>query len=148
MDYSSASSGSYKEGKTSESGKKSSPVFEEPYDIQDAKSLLKRSGIESVVHWLSTKWDPDENASSSPKLKKSIIRAEGKPFLYIRDGDFDIVWTNVAIFTVACLLHAYSIYVIFSSWTTPVLRTWICCQFFFVTFSVLSSQISAALFCH
>src|SRR5437016_4954441 len=101
--FSTPSSGSHKENETATNVKKSS-IIEESTTTQDANSKFP--------------------------LKKLITRAKGKPFLYIRDGDFDIVWTNVAIFTVACLLHAYSIYVIFSSWTTPVLRTWIFCQFF------------------
>ena len=46
-------------------------------------------------------------------------------YYFIRDGDFDIVWRNVAVFLVGHLMWAYGLYLLVSQ---QLLLTWIYCE--------------------
>ena len=47
---------------------------------------------------------------------------KSKFFYYIKDGDFDIVWTIVSIFVLGHILYFYGLYTLYNEW---LITTWI-----------------------
>ena len=101
------------------------PILMTPSTIEDeipAKFILQSlsEGQEESSSIKST-------SEASLKKKRNILTNASTPFLYIRDGDFDIVWPNVIVYAIANVLHAYSFYLLYADWTTRIMATWITC---------------------
>ena len=65
----------------------------------------------------------DLTQNSSPKSK-----SDQTFYYYIKNGDFDIVWTNVGVFIVAHVLLIHWIYRFLSDLSDAHLRTFIYCK--------------------
>ena len=76
------------------------------HKVPDQKKILDPDAVQPVT--------PDQITCVQAK-NKYIIKSSQTPFIYIRNGDFDIVWFNASIFAIGCLLHVYSCYVIVSN---------------------------------
>ena len=69
--------------------------------------------------------DINKNVSkvTSARTKKELENIHKvKEYYFVKNGDFDIVWTNVAIFAVGHLLYFYGLYTL---WNERLITTWI-----------------------
>lgn len=70
--------------------------------------------------------DVNKNVSKvhmSDRTKRELSRIyRVRDFYYIKDGDFDIVWTNVSIFVFGHLLYFWGLYTLWNEW---LITTWI-----------------------
>ena len=62
-----------------------------------------------------------------PSTKKSDTKGL-QCLTFIREGDFDIVWLNVFLFTTAHLIHFYALFYVLTHHDTKTRLTWITCK--------------------
>lgn len=79
------------------------------HEVPETKKLLDPDAVEPL-----TPYQGNQETRIQAK-NKYIIKTPKNPFIYIRDGDFDVVWFNASIFALGCLLHAYSIFVMMTN---------------------------------
>lgn len=67
-----------------------------------------------------------ENASRKYfSIQKRILRNQRVPFLFIANGDFSIVWSNVVAFSLGHLVYLYSMYILFFERNDKTNETWL-----------------------
>lgn len=71
----------------------------------------------------------NETQVNSKKLNR-IITSSNKPYLYIAQGDFSIVWPNVIVFSLASILYLVAAYTVIITRDVTLYKTWMCCKSF------------------
>ena len=67
--------------------------------------------------------------STVPRKKLNrILTSLNKPYLYIAEGDFSIVWPNVIVFTLASILYIVATHTVITVSDITLHKTWIFCK--------------------
>lgn len=91
------------------------------------KSRNNLSNGQLVSEVTAEKEDVTIPTASRKKLNR-ILTSLNKPFLYIAQGDFSIVWSNVIIFTVASILYIVAGYQVVTINDITIQKTWMFCK--------------------
>lgn len=88
--------------------------------------------------------DKSNDIETVPRKKlDSIITSSNKPYLYIAQGDFSIVWPNVIVFSLASIIYLASILTVLIVRDVTLYKTWISCKFYFRFFFIFFPTINS-----
>jgi len=86
---------------------------------------------DSSDHTVSSEDEGVVVSSSSKTRKRYVSTSRNKSglsnYTFIRDGDFDIVWPNAAIFVIGHVLYFYSLWLLFTDHDEKMTKTWFFC---------------------
>lgn len=71
-------------------------------------SLVTKYGYSSNKLYVNKKVTSDLKSNSEP----NVIRPRSSPYIYLADGEFSIVWSNVTVFIIGHLCWAYALYLV------------------------------------
>lgn len=75
----------------------------------------------SPISQLSVDINNNHTIDNNNNVAKEVIKKQSEPFYYyIKEGDFDLVWPNLIVFTIGHLIYFYALFFTQFSWKTWV----------------------------